>query len=185
MARGHGRCSLAGQPARRHREPITDPDWGQAMVSPRSRHHLAAVLDRLLVQLACCLALLVALGGPAACSAAEPGVPVASPAFQGRFVAAVLVAGSSEQAVFENARRDLAAVLRQVIGCARRDLAQREPPANPVATSPGDAGEHRGRRCRDRPKALACFVFGTSHGTQRGLVLSYRRRCYASRLDVS
>ena len=157
------------------------------MVSPRITYHLAALLDRLLLQLACALALLVALGCPAGCAAAPPEVPVASPALQSRFVAAVLVAGSSEQAVFDNARRDLAAELRQVIGVplvvTSLSASRRAAPARDVL--PATLANIEAALAATAPKALACFVFATSHGTRRGLVLSYEEEVLTpSRLDA-
>jgi hypothetical protein len=73
----------------------------------------------------------------------------------------LLVAGSDQQAVFDNARRALAEALRRKIPfpvriaqlSARRDL----PPGEGVA-----------------PGASACLLVTTSHGTPRGLVLTYK-----------
>ena len=157
------------------------------MVSPRITYHLAALLDRLLLQLACALGLLVALGCPAGCAAAPPEVPVASPALQSRFVAAILVAGSGEQAVFDNARRDLAAELRQVIGVplvvTSLSASRRAAPARDVL--PATLANIEAALAATAPKALACFVFATSHGTRRGLVLSYEEEVLTpNRLDA-
>jgi hypothetical protein len=107
----------------------------------------------------------------------EREIALAAPLPEGRFAAVVLVAGSDEQVVFDNARRDFAGRLRETsplplvttMLSARRGAA--EEGVFPATLRNIDAAF-----ARTAPQASACLLFATSHGVPReGLVLTRRR----------
>lgn len=107
----------------------------------------------------------------------ERELVLAAPLPEGRFAAVVVVAGSDEQGVFDNARRAFAERLGQTspVPLATTMLSARrgtvEDGVFPATLRNIDAAF-----ARTAPQASACLLFATSHGVPReGLVLSRRR----------
>ena len=135
---------------------------------------LAALALPLLLALGCAPAPPAAGQAAPPALAAEATVPdLALP--EGPYAAAVLVAGSDEQAVFDNGREAFAAAMRKksslplatVQLSARRDA---PPDVRPATRANIEAAFAKGA-----PKAAACLLFATSHGSPRGLVLTFAR----------
>ena len=132
------------------------------------------------------LVLLVAVGCAPRSRAVERAALAATPLPAAEFAVAVLVAGSDEQAVFDNARNAFAAVLRRIsrtplvltMLSASRDAMMED--VLPATLENIDAAF-----ARTAPKAAACLLFVTSHGTRRGLVLTYHEELLTpQRLDA-
>lgn len=117
-----------------------------------------------------------------------PGVPAAVPvraAGSSDVAAAVLVAGSSEQRVFDNARRALADALPQVSRTPLRvvSLSAGRDAAGDVLPATLDNIEVAFASAA--PAAAACLLFATSHGTPEGLVLTFAEEMLTpARLDA-
>jgi hypothetical protein len=121
------------------------------------------------------LALLLVLNCAPDGAASQREVPAAAPLPEKEFAAAVLVAGSDEQPVFDNARRALVGELRAV---SRAPLALATLSASRGTVAAGDAlpatlAGIEAAFTRTAPGASACLFFATSHGTRRGLVLTH------------
>src|SRR4051812_27478969 len=135
---------------------------------------LAALALPLLLALGCAQA--PPAGGQAAAPALAAQAPAPDPALpEGPYAAAVLVAGSDDQAVFDNGRAAFAAAMRKrsplplaaVELSARRDAA---PDLRPATRADIEAAF-----AKVAPKATACLLFVTSHGSPRGLALTFAR----------
>lgn len=156
---------------------MTDEPWAATgRNAPSIVRRLAAVLLLLLAA----PTLLLAAGCTTADRAGDEPLPVlAAPLPEGRFAAVVLVAGSDEQAVFDNARRAFAERLREtspvplvttMLSAARRSGAAEEG-VHPATLRNIDAAF-----ARTAPRAAACVLFATSHGIpDAGLALTRRR----------
>ena len=94
---------------------------------------------------------------------------------EGPYAAAVLVAGSDQQAVFDNGREAFAAAMRKksplplavVALSARRDA--------PPDLRPATRANVEAAFAKAAPGAAACLLFVTSHGSPRGLALTFAR----------
>lgn len=120
------------------------------------------------------LPLLLVLGCAPAPPAAEAALP--APALpEGRYAAAVLVAGSDEQAVFDNGREAFAAAMRQKspLPLATVQLSARHDA--PPDVRPATRANIEAAFAKTAPGATACLLFATSHGSPRGLALTFAR----------
>lgn len=141
------------------------------MASPkRSRRH-GTVTARLVP-----LALLLVLGCTPRPSVSETRpAPAARPSAETGRAATILVAGSNEQGVFDNARRALA---RQLPEVSRTPLAITMLSASRRVVASGDAlpatlESIDSAFARTAPGASGCLLVATSHGTREGLILTY------------
>ena len=124
--------------------------------------------------LAVLVALLLVLGcapTPPPTTQAASAAPDPSP--KRPYAAAVLVAGSDQQAVFDNGREAFAAAMRKrsplpltvVALSARRDA--------PPELRPATRANIEAAFAEVAPGAAACLLFATSHGGPRGLALTF------------
>ncbi len=150
--------------------PGLAPGWGS--LSGLRRRRLATLLLLLLGPL-----FLLTATGCATSDQPERELALAAPLPEGRFAAVVLVAGSDEQAVFDNARRAFAERLRgtspvplvtTMLSARRRAVEE--------GVFPATLRNIEAAFAQTAPQASACLLFATSHGVQReGLVLTRRR----------
>lgn len=136
---------------------------------------LAALALPLLLVLGCAQA--PPAGGQAAAPVlAAQAAPVPDPALpEGPYAAAVLVAGSDEQAVFDNGRAAFAAAMRKrsPLPLAAVELSARRD--GPPDVGPATRADIEAAFAKVAPKAAACLLFVTSHGSPRGLALTFAR----------
>lgn len=94
-----------------------------------------------------------------------------------RFAAVVLIAGSDEQAVFDNARRDFAERLRETspVPLVTAMLSAR-PGAAEDGVFPATLANIDAAFARTAPQASACLLFATSHGVPHGGLVLARER---------
>ena len=96
--------------------------------------------------------------------------------------AVVLVAGSDEEPVFDNARLALEEELRRA---SPAPLAVTSLSAAPDAALPATLANIETAFARTAPGASACFLFATSHGSPEGMQLTHSEEVLApARLDA-
>lgn len=100
----------------------------------------------------------------------QPAAPVS--ALAGERIAAVLVAGSDEEPVFDNARRALEAELRRRKPGSLA-LVSLSAVSEAAGASPATLAGIEEAFARTAPGASACFLFATSHGSRQGMHLVY------------
>lgn len=170
------------------RAMVDKPEAAAGRRAPAAVRRLAAALLFLLGP-----ALLLAAGGCTAPDGTagrlvelEPEPALASPAPppplpEGRYAAVVVVAGSDEQVVFDNARRAFAERLREAsaIPLVTTMLSAAPRPGEGRAEAsvlPATLREIDAAFARTAPGAAACVLFATSHGIPRGGLALTRRK---------